>query len=169
MLRIVWRVFLVAALVAGSLGTVAAGRGNGGPPDLGPAIAAQERHTGRLLENPNVVGSGVGLGADGQPVIRLFTLMSGAADLPGKLDGIPVEVVVTGRFTALSHPDDTARFRPAHTGNSVGHPDITAGTIGAPCIRVFVAKEIPALLRELPASLEGYPVEVVETGEFRAF
>ena len=64
-------------------------------------------------------------------MIRLFTLTSGVADLPSDLDGIPVEIVVTGRITALSHPDDIARYRPAHTGNSVGHPAITAGTIGA--------------------------------------
>ena len=39
---------------------------------------------------------------------------------------------------------------------------------GQPCIRVFVAEERPELLKEIPSDLEGYPVEVRVTGEFRA-
>ena len=101
------------------------------PPGLAQAIAIQEAHTDALLAKPGVVGTGVGLAVDGQPVIRIFTLTSGVADLPNALNGTAVEIVVTGRVTALSHPEDTDRYRPAHTGNSVGHPDITAGTIGA--------------------------------------
>ena len=38
---------------------------------------------------------------------------------------------------------------------------------GAPCLRVYVAARTPALERELPDTLGGYPVEVVETGQIR--
>ena len=36
-----------------------------------------------------------------------------------------------------------------------------------PCIKVFVASSTPALLREIPSTIDGYAVEVQETGEFR--
>lgn len=39
---------------------------------------------------------------------------------------------------------------------------------GEPCIKVFVAKKTPELLRQIPSSLEGYLVAVEETGEFQA-
>jgi hypothetical protein len=40
---------------------------------------------------------------------------------------------------------------------------------GKPCIKVFVARTTPDLLKAIPASLEGYPVVVEETGELRPF
>jgi hypothetical protein len=50
--------------------------------------------------------------------------------IPQSLDGVPVEVEAVGRIYAQVDP--TARFaRPVPTGVSTGHPDITAGTIGA--------------------------------------
>ena len=39
---------------------------------------------------------------------------------------------------------------------------------GKPCIKVFVAKKTPDLLKQIPSTLEGHPVEVQETGQFRA-
>ncbi len=39
---------------------------------------------------------------------------------------------------------------------------------GRPCILVMVAKLTPELRSRLPRSLEGWPVRVEETGEFRA-
>ena len=37
----------------------------------------------------------------------------------------------------------------------------------APCIRIMVAKRTRALERALPRRLDGYPVEIEETGEIR--
>ncbi len=37
-----------------------------------------------------------------------------------------------------------------------------------PCIKVFVIEKTPELEQEIPSSLEGYPVMIVETGEIRA-
>src|SRR6185295_9201177 len=45
------------------------------------------------------------------------------------LDGVPVSTQVLGRVVAFSDP--TTRQRPAPMGFSVGHPAITAGSIGA--------------------------------------
>lgn len=39
---------------------------------------------------------------------------------------------------------------------------------GKPCIRVYVTEKTPQLERDLPRTLEGYPVEIVETGQIRA-
>ncbi len=39
---------------------------------------------------------------------------------------------------------------------------------GKPCIRIFVAKKTPELLQKIPSKLEGFVVDVQETGEIRA-
>ena len=39
---------------------------------------------------------------------------------------------------------------------------------GQPCLRVFVVKETPHLLQEIPDSIEGYRVAIKEKGEFKA-
>jgi hypothetical protein len=98
-------------------------------PDLRPAIAAQRRHTDALLRIPGVVGTAVGLLADGRPAVQVLLERHGVAGLPAVVDGIAVAPRVTGRLMALSDPTD--RRRPAPLGYSVGHPAITAGTIGA--------------------------------------
>ena len=38
---------------------------------------------------------------------------------------------------------------------------------GEPCIRVFVIKKSDELMGQIPPMIEGYPVDVQETGEFR--
>jgi len=40
---------------------------------------------------------------------------------------------------------------------------------GRPCIKVFVARKTPDVLKAIPGSVEGYPVAVEETGDFRPF
>jgi hypothetical protein len=79
---------------------------------------------------PDVVGTGVGIGPDGLPVIKVFTAKQGVKGIPEWLESTPVQVEVSGMVVALADP--TARFdRPVPIGISTGHPDITAGTIGA--------------------------------------
>ena len=39
---------------------------------------------------------------------------------------------------------------------------------GKSCIKVFVVKKTPELVGKIPEKLEGYPVKIKETGEFRA-
>ncbi len=97
-----------------------------GPPDLARALAAQERHTAALMRIPGVVGTAVGLAADG-PAVRIFLSHADVAGIPARLDDVPVAAEVTGLFWAGT----TTRERPAPLGFSIGHPDITAGTLGA--------------------------------------
>ena len=98
------------------------------PPDIAKAIAAQEKHNSVLLSLPGVAGTGVGINANGAAVIRIYVEARGVG-LPAVLDNIPVEAVVTGPFVARCAQSECPR--PVPLGVSTGHPDITAGTIGA--------------------------------------
>ena len=107
------------------------------------AIGVQHRHHNWLMGIPDVVGTGVGIGSDGLPAIKVFTARHGVRGIPEWLESTPVHVEVSGRFYALDrgptcdvagdHVCTTAEKwpLPVPTGVSVGHPDITAGTIAA--------------------------------------
>jgi hypothetical protein len=127
-------------------------RGGVQGPDLSAAIAAQERHTDRLLANAGVVGTAAGLTADGRPAVKIFTASKAVGGLPSSLDGVPVVVEVTGEISAIGPTaapdakpappsvDPTAFFtRPVPIGVSTGNQKdlvylkhvCTAGTLGA--------------------------------------
>ncbi|NQU55330.1 MAG: hypothetical protein HQ522_22670 [Bacteroidetes bacterium] len=110
-------------------------------------IDLQEKAGNVLFRNPQVVGHGVGLDENGKPAIIVFTMEEvkqrkdvninniGEGDhplaLPFEIENIPLVLKATGMFKAYADIDPTARFpRPVPIGVSVGHPDITAGTIG---------------------------------------
>ncbi|MCH7984733.1 MAG: hypothetical protein IIC28_12270 [Chloroflexi bacterium] len=38
-----------------------------------------------------------------------------------------------------------------------------------PCIKVLVVQKAPELIRRIPSAIEGYAVEVIETGEIKTF
>jgi len=98
-------------------------------PGIRTAIEVQNRHTERLMGIPGVVGHGVGISSDGEPVIKIFVARAGIPGIPEVLEGVPTKVEVTGMV--IAYVDATARFpRPVPIGVSTGHPEITAGTIG---------------------------------------
>ncbi|SDG77906.1 PKD domain-containing protein [Vibrio xiamenensis] len=98
-------------------------------PLIQQAITAQRKHAPGLMKIDGVLGSGVGIDASGQVIIRVFVRDTALSGIPNQLDGIKVERQVTGLIMAQF--DTTARVRPAPIGISSGHPNITAGTIGA--------------------------------------
>ena len=102
---------------------------NGAAADVRLALKAQDRHAEALLRTPGVVGTAVGRLPNGRVGIRVFVASSDTRAIPRSVDGIPVATEVTGLFMALSDP--TTKQRPAPLGFSVGHPAITAGTLGA--------------------------------------
>ncbi len=149
---------LVAVLMAG---LVSAGGPPPSPPGLDRAIAAQEAHTDALLARPGVVGTAVGLGADGRPVVKIYTESAGVPGLPSRLDGVPVEVEVTGEIVAQSHSLSTSRTRPAAIGTSSGSERLivfrgflycTVGTLAA---RVTDGTSVYALSNAHVYALEG--------------
>lgn len=88
----------------------------------------QERNTNRLMAMNGVEGTAIGYNQNDRLAIKVFTAGPGVRGIPRELEGVPVQVVVTGKIYALVDPTD--RFpRPVPTGVSTGHPDITAGTI----------------------------------------
>jgi hypothetical protein len=88
----------------------------------------QERNTDRLMAMNGVEGTAVGINENDQFAVKVFTAGPGVRGIPQELEGIPVQVVVTGKFYALSA---TGWYeRPVPIGVSTGHPDISAGTIG---------------------------------------
>lgn len=137
---------LVAAILLTSLVSFGYAQDPGGLHEfLGAAIAAQKRHTDDLLTIPDVVGTAIGLTADGRPTVKVYTKGPGRLGIPDTLDGVPVEVEETGEFFALSHRpghggtgggsgiDPKSRFpRPVPIGISTGNEgECSAGTIGA--------------------------------------
>lgn len=140
---------LLIALVWVGCGT---DRGPTGPGTIGVATKpaggdvekvkeVQNRHTDRLLKIRGVVGTAIGERADGSPAIKVFTESAGVAGIETDLEGIPVEVEVTGKIVALGPgdkgkgsggPDPKSRFtRPVPIGVSTGNEgECSAGTIG---------------------------------------
>ena len=51
---------------------------------------------------------------------------------------------------------------PGVIGTAIGESD------GKPCIKVFVTEKTAEIEKGVPDSLEGYPVVIEETGEFKA-
>ena len=99
-----------------------------------------KRNQARLLGQSNVVAAGIGYkvtaGKKTQSLGILCSVREKMAStqlsrrdiVPQMLDGIPTDVIRTGPIRALqSH---TGRIRPAPGGVSLGHRDITAGTLG---------------------------------------
>src|SRR5437667_2575009 len=113
---------------------------------LGPAISVHQRHSHELMADRNVVGTAVGLTANGQPAIKVFTRSEAVMKIPTNREGLAVEVEVTGPFHGLGAADKEAAPaavrvptnpratfpRPVPIGVSTGNQnDCSAGTIGA--------------------------------------
>jgi hypothetical protein len=103
----------------------------GVPPGLLRAIQVQAAHTKKLIENPDVVGTAVGIDSSGNPLIQVFTASEGVRGVPGNIDGFPVVVNVTGRIVAYKRPPATG----SGGGTAVNHkakqtPPIQLGTSG---------------------------------------
>lgn len=99
----------------------------------------RQNETG-LLGMSNVVAVGVGLKvADGvqtnEPCVVVSVVkklpriqLSEATLVPRTIGGVKTDVVESGKIFALQNPTD--RMRPARPGISIGHYQITAGTLG---------------------------------------
>jgi hypothetical protein len=102
-------------------------------PRVQAVMAVQDEWTPALLRLPGVVGTATGVNADGEVAIKVYLESAGAVGLPPFLSGVPVDIEVSGMFTARAENLTTTDQwqRPVPIGVSTGHPQITAGTIGA--------------------------------------
>jgi hypothetical protein len=101
---------------------------------------ARQIHQEQILSKPNVVGVGVGLKSRSGRATGEFALIAlvrrkvpeaalAPQDLvPSEADGVPTDVMEVGDLRALARTD---RARPAPGGVSIGHYQVTAGTLGA--------------------------------------
>jgi hypothetical protein len=112
-------------------------------PDMGALELAQQakrRNEARLMRMHNVVAVGIGFKTVGNvrtdqvcvvvSVIKKLPIVQlpEAARVPTAFAGVPTDVVETGAFFALQDPKE--KMRPARPGISIGHYQITAGTLG---------------------------------------
>jgi len=108
------------------------------------AIDVHRRHVRDLMGRTGVVASGVSIDQDGEPAIKVYTDRLRERGIPDSLDGVRVRSEVSGKFYALLREGTTCESSgdnvcqtterwplPVPIGVSVGHPAITAGTIGA--------------------------------------
>jgi hypothetical protein len=122
-----------------------------GPKDrdrLDSALAVHRRNTARLIAMRGTVGTAVGLLADGRPGIKIFLERAGAVAVGPRIEGIPVEVQVTGPIVAQPCTPTTCTNTdiwplPVPIGISTSTAGVcTAGTIGA---RVLAGGTVYAL------------------------
>jgi len=101
------------------------------------ALAAQQVFTDDWLALDEVVGTAIGVDGAGHAVLKVYlTAPAPSLSFPRYMAGVEIVTEVTGEFTALPAPaaaeDPTMSYpRPVPIGVSGGHPNVTAGTIGA--------------------------------------
>jgi hypothetical protein len=99
---------------------------------------AKEQNKEQLLSLPNVVGVGVGYKvSDGEMTDQLSVICMVTAKtsdlppeklVPRQVNGMVTDVIQTGEIVAFQGYQE--RYRPAPGGVSIGHYQITAGTLG---------------------------------------
>ena len=102
----------------------------------------------------------LGLAVIGGALLVSAAIMCGEQDPGERPSGEPMPKAAIE--TVLKEHTDILMSLPGVVGTGRGECD------GRPCIRVFVVEKTPELMRKIPSSLEGYAVEVEETGEIRA-
>ena len=107
-------------------------------PRMKKALDTQKRHTSKLMEINDVIGTATGIASDNSPSIVVFTKKNMEPGIiPESLEGVPVRIEVTGEIFAqpktLKTEDPTSILRlPVPIGVSTGNiGECSAGTIGA--------------------------------------
>ena len=107
-------------------------------PGMKKALDTQKRHTSKLMEINDVIGTATGIASDNSPSIVVFTKKNMEPGIiPESLEGVPVRIEVTGEIFAqpktLKTEDPTSILRlPVPIGVSTGNiGECSAGTIGA--------------------------------------
>jgi len=98
------------------------------------------KHRGQLLKKRNVLAVGIGYKITGGRKTKTLSIVCSVEKklpvselskkdlVPEEIEGVPTDVVATGKIKALLSRMD--RWRPAPGGVSIGHEQITAGTLG---------------------------------------
>jgi hypothetical protein len=109
-------------------------------PDIDAIRTVLQAERERLFRRANVLATGIGYKVTGGRRTENLAIVCSVQDklpradlaardlIPAELNGMPTDVVETGRIRLLQ--DRRGRHRPAPGGVSIGHRDITAGTLG---------------------------------------
>lgn len=98
--RLTMNIFIIALFLLPFIGGNQSIAADTVPPSLWRAAQLQKTYTEKLMENPNVVGTAVGIDHTGNPIIQVFTTSEGVVGVPNNMEEVPVVVVVTGRIVA---------------------------------------------------------------------
>lgn len=102
--------------------------------------AVKEQYKQELMQKPNVVGVGVGYkivaGKTTETLcVIVFVRHKVAAErlapeqmIPAQIEGVATDVIESGEI--FIHQTNTGKYRPAPGGVSIGHYQVTAGTLG---------------------------------------
>ncbi|MFO7653092.1 MAG: hypothetical protein R6X25_04640 [Candidatus Krumholzibacteriia bacterium] len=76
-----------------------------GSPSVRAVMAIQDRHTPGLMADPDVIGTATTFTEAGEPAILLLVLNERArAAAPQRIDGVPVQTMITDRIVAVGKP-----------------------------------------------------------------
>lgn len=91
--------------------------------------------------------------------LTVFCFAGGRADNPQKENGLAQKTIES----VLNENTEKMMSIPGVVGTAQG----LCGN--EPCIKVFVTKKTPAIIKQVPKNIEGYIVDLEETGEIHAY
>jgi len=97
-------------------------------------------------------------------VVGLFLLLNATETCSQQGVNQPKEISMPEKTieTVLKEQTDKLMAIPGVVGTAQGLCS------GKPCVKVYVVKETSSLVKQIPATLEGYAVEIQVTGEIKA-
>ena len=97
-------------------------------------------------------------------VVGLFWLLNATATCSQQGVNQPKEIFMPEKTieTVLKEQTDNLMAIPGVVGTAQGLCS------GKPCVKVYVVKKTSDLVKQIPATLEGYTVEIQVTGEIKA-
>ena len=110
----------------------------------------------------SITGAVVNMMIFGIGMIGLNSSAAGCSQEPEDNQGGQEEMAAPTIEDVLKEHTDEWMSIPGVVGTGIGECE------GKPCIRILVAKKTPELLKKIPSKLEGFVVDVQETGEIRA-
>lgn len=99
-------------------------------PGVQKAIAAQEKHTAQLMQDPGTIGTAVGLDENGNPAVLVYIDKASpnaqvhAQSIPATIDNIPARAVLTDKFVAYKKPVRGGGGGTTNTTTTVSHTAI---------------------------------------------
>jgi hypothetical protein len=144
-------------------------------------VSIQDQYESQIMSLPGVVGVGIGE-CDREPCLKVFvTEITSELEnqIPQELDGVKVDIVVTGPIEALPAPgaastsfDAIVRVQKQYAPQLMNLPGVIGMGIGEcdelPCFKVFVTEMTPELEEQIPPELDGFKVDIEVTGPVQA-